>query len=263
MPTQIRKLLVFTVFAMFAFAGSAAAKDIVGSNARRTSERHRRPRRHQRPGRARPILGLGGNDTLTGDTGPDGIEGGAGDDAMDGGTGDDRLDGDDGNDKGVGGFGHDTLLGGPGDDTLRATRRPTPSTAAMATTRCSAAAEATTSSAATATTSIHSDTGPDRIDAGPGDDQIHLNSDPPSAISSINCGEGNDTVYNSPRPGPHEPQPARAQPNCETVIDLAAEPDPTRGITWSGNGTKHGTDRNDRLIGQPAPTSSTATAATT
>ena len=34
------------------------------------------------------------------------------------------------------------------------------------------------------------------------------------------------------------------------MIDLAAEADPTRGITWSGNGTKHGTDRNDRLNGQ-------------
>ena len=38
--------------------------------------------------------------------------------------------------------------------------------------------------------------------------------------------------------------------NCENVIDLAAERDPTRGITWSGNGTKNGTERNDRLNGQ-------------
>ena len=41
-----------------------------------------------------------------------------------------------------------------------------------------------------------------------------------------------------------------AQSDCENVVDLAAERDPSRGITWSGNGTKNGTDRNDRLNGQ-------------
>ena len=41
-----------------------------------------------------------------------------------------------------------------------------------------------------------------------------------------------------------------AQPNCENVIDLAAERDPTRGISWQGNGTKNGSERNDRLNGQ-------------
>ena len=40
------------------------------------------------------------------------------------------------------------------------------------------------------------------------------------------------------------------QPNCENVIDLAAERDPTRGISWAGNGTKNGSERNDRLNGQ-------------
>ncbi len=34
------------------------------------------------------------------------------------------------------------------------------------------------------------------------------------------------------------------------MIDLAAERDPTRGISWQGNGTKHGIERNDRLNGQ-------------
>jgi Ca2+-binding RTX toxin-like protein len=41
-----------------------------------------------------------------------------------------------------------------------------------------------------------------------------------------------------------------AQPNCEVVRDEAAERDPTRGISWAGNGTKNGSERNDVLNGQ-------------
>jgi len=84
-----------------------------------------------------------------------------------------------------------------------------------------------------------------------GDDAIHLNSDPPSAINAIDCGDGNDTVYNSEAPmGRTNRKLLDAQSNCENVIDLDAERDPTRGITWSGNGTKNGSERNDRLNGQ-------------
>ena len=125
------------------------------------------------------------------------------------------LDGGDGNDTLSGGTGGDTINGGNGNDV------------------------------------IDSDTGPDRIDAGPGDDIIHLNSDPPSAVASIDCGPGDDTVYNSPKPkGRTNRKLLAKQSDCEHVIDLAATADPSRGITWSGNGTKHGTDRNDRLNGQ-------------
>ena len=124
------------------------------------------------------------------------------------------LNGGDGDDTIRGGSGGDDINGGNGNDT------------------------------------IHSDTGPDRIDAGPGDDMIHVNSDPPSAIGSIDCGDGNDTVYNSPRPnGITNANLLDAEPSCENVIPLAAEVDPSIGITWSGDGTKHGTDRNDKLNG--------------
>ncbi len=34
------------------------------------------------------------------------------------------------------------------------------------------------------------------------------------------------------------------------MIDEAAERDPTRGISWGGNGTKNGGERNDVLLGQ-------------
>ena len=135
--------------------------------------------------------------------------------------------------------------------TSRATRRPTSSTAATATTSLDGGSGGDDINGGNGNDTIYSDTGPDRIDAGPGDDIIHLNSDPPSAIQSIDCGEGNDTVYNTPAPmGRTNRKLLAAQPNCENVIDLAAERDPTRGITWSGNGTKNGTERNDRLNGQ-------------
>ena len=46
----------------------------------------------------------------------------------------------------------------------------------------------------------------------------------PSAVKSIDCGEGNDTVYNTPAPmGRTNRKLLAAQSNCENVIDLAAE----------------------------------------
>ncbi|QKM61977.1 hypothetical protein DCO16_02105 [Polynucleobacter antarcticus] len=64
------------------------------------------------------ILGLGGNDTLTGGSGVDRIDGGDGDDSITGGAGDDILIGGLGNDTFVGFVGADTLDGGTGTDTL-------------------------------------------------------------------------------------------------------------------------------------------------
>jgi Ca2+-binding RTX toxin-like protein len=99
---------------------------------------------------------------------------------------------------------------------------------------------------------IHSDTGPDRIDAGPGDDQVYVNSG--SAVQSADCGEGTDTIYINPRDkaGGMSNQQALREGRirgCENVVEQVPEADPTRGITWQGNGTKHGTDRNDKLLG--------------
>ena len=169
------------------------------------------------------LRGLGGDDILTGDTGPDQIEGGFGNDSMDGGSGDDNLDGGEGNDKGVGGFGHDVISGGPGDDVLEGNEAPDRVLGGDGNDTILGGSGGDDLFGGNGNDIIHSDTGPDRIDAGPGDDQVHLNSDPPSAISSITCGEGNDTVYNSPRQRADEPTLLAAQSDCETVIDLAAE----------------------------------------
>ena len=70
-------------------------------------------------------------------------------------------------------------------------------------------------------------------------------------MRALDCGEGNDTVYNSPAPMGRTNRKLLAKtPSCENVIDEAAPVDPTRGISFIGNGTKRGTERNDRLNGQ-------------
>ncbi len=233
------------------FAATAFAKNIVGSNAAERLTGTEGPDVINGLGGRDTIRGLGGDDILTGDTGPDEVYGGAGNDSMNGGSGDDRLIGEDGNDKGIGGFGHDTLLGGPGDDNLEGNEAPDMLNGGDGNDTLDGGTGGDDINGGNGNDTIFSDTGPDRIDAGPGDDIIHLNSDPPSAIKSIDCGDGNDTVYNTPAPmGRTNRKLLAAQPNCENVIDLAAERDPTRGITWSGNGTKNGTERNDRLNGQ-------------
>ena len=73
----------------------------------------------------------------------------------------------------------------------------------------------------------------------------------------MDCGEGNDTIYINPRnrPGGISNDKAIREgriKNCENVIPQEAEVDPTKGITWQGDGIKHGTDRNDKLLGQHA-----------
>ncbi|MCA2712055.1 MAG: hypothetical protein IM473_20920 [Microcystis sp. M015S2] len=64
------------------------------------------------------ILGLTGNDTLTGNSLADIIEGGAGDDRLFGLGGNDVLNGGDGNDSLDGGIGNDYISGEIGNDTL-------------------------------------------------------------------------------------------------------------------------------------------------
>ena len=64
------------------------------------------------------ILGLDGNDTITGTAFNDAIIGGNGNDTLTGGPGIDYLAGGAGNDTVTGSAGDDTLLGGTGNDTL-------------------------------------------------------------------------------------------------------------------------------------------------
>lgn len=68
------------------------------------------------------ITGGAGDDDLIGRRGHDSISGGAGDDDVAGGRGDDLLSGDDGDDVLAGGRGDDALGGGTGDDVLRGGR---------------------------------------------------------------------------------------------------------------------------------------------
>ncbi|HEX8488984.1 MAG TPA: hypothetical protein VF642_10615 [Propionibacteriaceae bacterium] len=64
------------------------------------------------------ILGLDGNDTITGTAFDDTIIGGNGNDTLTGGPGTDYLEGNAGNDTVTGSAGNDTLVGGTGNDTL-------------------------------------------------------------------------------------------------------------------------------------------------
>jgi Ca2+-binding RTX toxin-like protein len=61
-------------------------------------------------------MGLGGNDTITGNLGNETLDGGGGDDQLFGGAGADLLIGGDGNDRLDGEVGIDTLIGGAGND---------------------------------------------------------------------------------------------------------------------------------------------------
>ena len=65
-----------------------------------------------------PLVALGGQDVLLGDTGNDVLRGGAGRDLANGGVGDDVVFGGDGDDAVWGGIGHDRLFGGYGADDL-------------------------------------------------------------------------------------------------------------------------------------------------
>ena len=67
---------------------------------------------------AHRLMGLQGDDTLSGDAGDDTLMGGLGNDSLEGGEGGDILNGQDGADTLLGGAGEDTLLGGGGDDYL-------------------------------------------------------------------------------------------------------------------------------------------------
>ena len=64
------------------------------------------------------ILGLDGNDTITGTAFNDTIIGGNGNDTVTGGPGTDYIEGNAGNDTLTGSAGNDTLLAGSGNDTL-------------------------------------------------------------------------------------------------------------------------------------------------
>ena len=64
------------------------------------------------------LVGLGGNDTLTGGAGPDNLQGGDNNDVIVGGSGNDTIDGGNNEDTITGGLGADSTQGGSGTDIL-------------------------------------------------------------------------------------------------------------------------------------------------
>ena len=64
------------------------------------------------------LVGLGGNDTLTGGAGPDNLQGGDDNDVIVGGAGNDTIDGGNNDDSITGGLGADSTQGGSGNDRL-------------------------------------------------------------------------------------------------------------------------------------------------
>ena len=101
------------------------------------------------------IIGLAGNDKLSGNDRRDVIRGNAGNDAIDGGAGSDRIHGGRGDDRLAGGDQRDKIFGGPGDD------------------------------------GINGQAGRDVIRAGKGDDLVIAND---GMRDLIRCGPGDDTV---------------------------------------------------------------------
>jgi Ca2+-binding RTX toxin-like protein len=107
---------------------------------------------------------------------------------------------------------------------------------------------------------LYADSGPDRLHGGPGNDEIHINDR--GRDGSVDCGGGDDTLYIDPpgaRGGISDRQLLRSGRvrGCEHVVEQAAPtPDPSRGITWIGpygGAVKHGTARDDTLLGSHGP----------
>src|SRR5215211_3326830 len=170
------------------------------------------------------LIGGPGDDKLYGEQGPDRLIGNGGADLLDGGAGDELLDGGTGNDTLIGDFGHDDVRGGEGDD------------------------------------NIYSDSGPDVIDAGPGNDTVFVNNG--TAVRSVDCGDGDDTVNINPYGKPGGISNAQAVRrgqirNCEHIVEAERVVDPTRARTRMVHGsqgtTLTGTDGLDNLLGSLGP----------
>jgi Ca2+-binding RTX toxin-like protein len=117
-------------------------------------------------GSGRPLLGLGGDDQMTGSAAADKMLGGAGVDQLDGGEGDDVLIGGLGADVIAGAAGADRLEGGPGDDVIRGGEGDD---------------------------QLFPDDGADHVEGGDGNDGLYFGAmlDPADAVDG---GAGNDTV---------------------------------------------------------------------
>ena len=83
-----------------------------------------------------------------------------------------------------------------------------------------------------------------------------------TAVESVDCGPGDDTIYINPydkKGGVSNAQAIREGRirNCEHVVESEAAEDPTKGVTRLADAkrgeTLRGSDRNDNLLGGPGP----------
>jgi Ca2+-binding RTX toxin-like protein len=215
------------------------------------------------------ISGSGGGDTivggpaadqLLGETGPDHVLGGAGDDSIDGGSGDDRIAGQDGNDSAIGGFGRDTIEGGEGNDVLDSGAAGDRIDGGGGDDVLHGGSGTDWILGGPGNDQLYSDSGKDAIVAGEGEDVVWVNNG--SAVGTVDCGAGHDTIHVNPygRPGGiSNAQALRAGRirGCEVVIESARVVEPGRGLTRmvrSRRGkTLRGSDRNDKLLGGTGP----------
>jgi len=102
---------------------------------------------------------------------------------------------------------------------------------------------------------VHGDSGGDRIAAGAGDDVVYGNNG--TAVRSVDCGPGDDTIALNPYDAPGGVSNAQALRRhrivgCGHVIEAPAVLDPsvgTKAMASSAGETLQGTGRNDNLMG--------------
>lgn len=165
------------------------------------------------------MWGGGGADRIFGSWGIDDIYGGPGNDVLDSGEALDKVRGGAGDDLIHGGSGHDLLWGGSGDDV------------------------------------IYPDLQGDEVWGGPGDDIVYGNNG--SALGTIDCGPGNDTLVVNflDEDGGYSARRRIREggvDSCERIIYARSPVDPTVGIRYTApesGGVKSGTERNDNLNG--------------
>ena len=203
------------------------------------------------------LTGAAGDDRLHGDTGPDRLYGMGGNDLLDGLSGDDLMDGGAGDDRLIAGFGHDTLQGGDGNDFLDGGAAPDALDGGAGHDVLHGGTATDQIGGGPGNDEIHTTSGADVVDAGDGDDVVYVNNG--SAVHSVTCGPGADTLYINPADLSGGWSNARAIAEgriqqCEIIIPQVPPHDPDQGITWinrSGDASKTGTERNDNLLGGP------------
>jgi Ca2+-binding RTX toxin-like protein len=158
-----------------------------------------------------------------------------------GGFGGDRILTGEGNDIVDAGSAGDSIAAGPGDDTVHG------------------GSGSDDISGAAGNDTIYADSGGEDIDAGEGNDLVYVNNG--TAVHSVDCGPGVDTIHVNPfhrRGGLHNRRAIEKGliRNCEAIHQTPKPHDPTKGktkLTRNRGGRAKGTERNDTLLGSSGP----------